>query len=62
MCTGTVCLQFSAAWKSGRLMPKVAELAGAQQRDSQKSLTISVELAHFIKKLHLPGSSEDEDD
>lgn len=58
----TICLHFPAAWKSGRLMPKVVELAGAQWRDSQKSLTVSVELASLIKKLHLPGSTQDEDD
>ena len=40
----------------------MVELAGAQWRDSQKSLTVSVELACLIKKLHLPGSSQDEDD
>lgn len=58
----TICLQFLPAWKSGRLMPKVVELAGAQWRDSQKSLMVSVELARLIKKLHLPGSSRDEGD
>lgn len=43
-------------------MPKVVELAGAQWRDSQKSLTVSVEVASLNKKLHFPGSSQDEDD